>query len=558
MGNLRFKLTLVWLTCQALAAGVVWFMASAPWAWAIAAALWLMQWWLLDRLLQTACIRPQQALCTAIERVKMQGDLDVRLHVAGGNLGKLGQLFDDLLENFRSIIGKVIFNAHEVATSARALEGMARRVADGSRAQQGAAEAASQAIEQMIANIHGIAEKAGQAARRAGESRELSTHGAQIAQHAADEIERIAQAFNDSATAITQLGQRSQQIDGIASAIGEIAEQTNLLALNAAIEAARAGEQGRGFAVVADEVRKLAERTAVATREIAALVVAIQSETAATIDKVHAGAALSTQGTAQAREAAAALQQISHSSSALLEESTFIAGAIAEQEHASELAGEKMLSILHLAEKNGSEVAAMLGQATHLDHLSENLNEVEKVFKLGVEGEKGLETHRQAIAVVQQAAHKIEQALERAIAQGKIKLEDLMDANYQRIAGVEPPKYHTRFDRLTDELFPAIQEPTLSSHASFVYAGAVDRNGYFPTHNKKFAEEPNGDPAHDLAFSRSKRIFSDPVGKRCGSHDRPFLIQTYRRDTGEVVHDISAPIYVQNQRWGGFRIGYRA
>jgi methyl-accepting chemotaxis protein len=137
-------------------------------------------------------------------------------------------------------------------------------------------------------------------------------------------------------------------------------------------------------------------------------------------------------------------------------------------------------------------------------------------------------------------------------------MADLFDENYERIPNVEPPKFHTRFDRLTDELFPSIQESILQQHSELVYAGAVDRNGYFPTHNKKFSADPTGDIKVDMPRSRSKRIFNDPVGKRCGNHTKPFLIQTYRRDTGEVMHDISTPIFVGGKQWGGFRIGYKA
>ncbi len=91
-----------------------------------------------------------------------------------------------------------------------------------------------------------------------------------------------------------------------------------------------------------------------------------------------------------------------------------------------------------------------------------------------------------------------------------------------------------------------------------VYAGAVDRRGYFPTHNRRFSQPLTGDFDKDMVGNRTKRIFDDPVGKRCGAHEMEYLVQTYRRDTGEVMHDVSAPIYIQGRHWGGFRIGFRA
>lgn len=534
------------------------YFGSSLLGWALYAGVAVISLAIVYAVFKSSLFLPLEKLRATIQRVKMEGDLALRLPAANNATDETVRSFNELLDNFQSIVGKVMFNSGEVATSAKSLEEMTRQVTAGSLAQEDAAEAVSQAIEEMIGNIQSIAESARLAATNARESRELSSNGAQIAQNAASEIERIAQAFEDSAISINHLGERTQLINGIASSINDIAEQTNLLALNAAIEAARAGEYGRGFAVVADEVRKLAERTSTATKEIASVTSSIKAETSATINKVQSGTVLSHEGAALARQAVEALNQINHGSQAMLDESASIATAISEQTVASELVGKKMHNILQLIESNSGVVVKMQEHATHLDHLAVNLKELDNVFKIGEVGIKGLETHGKVPAVVQAAARAIGNVLEQAITSGKISETDLFDENYQRVPNVEPPKFHTRFDKLTDELFPAIQEPLLQQYPEFVYAGAVDRNGYFPTHNKKFAAEPTGDIKKDMLHSRSKRIFSDPVGKRCGNHNRPFLIQTYRRDTGEVMHDISTPIMVRGKQWGGFRIGYKA
>jgi len=98
----------------------------------------------------------------------------------------------------------------------------------------------------------------------------------------------------------------------------------------------------------------------------------------------------------------------------------------------------------------------------------------------------------------------------------------------------------------------------LDENDDAIYAGGVDVNGYFPTHNNKFCQPLTGDYDTDVAGNRTKRIFTDRTGRRCGSHEEPFLLQTYKRDTGEVMHDVSAPIYVAGKHWGGFRIGYKS
>ena len=134
----------------------------------------------------------------------------------------------------------------------------------------------------------------------------------------------------------------------------------------------------------------------------------------------------------------------------------------------------------------------------------------------------------------------------------------IRDRTYTPIPNTDPPKHKTRFDDFTDRVLPSLQEALLVAMPQLAYAGAVDNNGYFPTHNKKFSQPLTGNYDVDIVNNRTKRIFSDRTGKRCGSNTKPFLLQTYKRDTGEVMHDLSAPIYVNGKHWGGFRIGYRS
>jgi methyl-accepting chemotaxis protein len=116
-------------------------------------------------------------------------------------------------------------------------------------------------------------------------------------------------------------------------------------------------------------------------------------------------------------------------------------------------------------------------------------------------------------------------------------------------------KKTTGWDRLTDRVFPPLQEPLLAQGAA--YAIVVNADGYCPTHNEKFSCPLTGDPATDLANNRTKRVFDDPVGKRCPQH-QGVLVQTYLRDTGQAMHDLSVPVHVRGRHWGAVRVGYLA
>jgi len=410
----------------------------------------------------------------------------------------------------------------------------------------------------MTANVYEVAEHASQTARIAQEARELSIAGGGVVANVSQEIERIAQWVEQSASVVASLGDRSQAISGIVNVIREIADQTNLLALNAAIEAARAGEQGRGFAVVADEVRKLAERTSNATREITQMIAAIQNETASAIATIEEGSKQARSGAKLASSASDSLQAIDRGATETMEKVDAIALSIQGQSRDAEAIHGSVQQILKMINENAKAADESRGEAARLANLAGNLGEIDKVFRLSEVGQGAVAIHAALPGVAMAAAKAVGEAFEQAVASGRITLDALFDERYVPIANTKPQKFNTRFDSLTDELLPAIQEPILEQHAAVVYAGAVDRRGYFPTHNRRFCQPLTGDFDKDMVGNRTKRIFDDPVGKRCGDHEMEYLVQTYRRDTGEVMHDVSAPIYVQGRHWGGFRIGFRA
>jgi len=143
-----------------------------------------------------------------------------------------------------------------------------------------------------------------------------------------------------------------------------------------------------------------------------------------------------------------------------------------------------------------------------------------------------------------------------AIDSGLATVADVFDRNYLEIKGYDfkdKPKYHTRYDALTDRAVLVFQDKFLE-HEDFTFAVGVDENGYLPTHNTRFQKPFTGDAEKDLAGNRTKRIFADPVGIAAAKNKEPTLVQVYKRDTGETMWDVSAPVYVKGKHWGGFRV----
>ena len=541
---------LAWLASNVLGGGLA--------GWSVAGGALFVFAIVVSLVTERGMVQRIEALRETIARMYMDGDLTRRAPVAGSDeIAATAREFNRLIESFQTIIGKVFFNSVEVGRASQQLIDEANRVAAGSGQQHDAALATASAMSQLTENMNQVSHNATETASISEASSELSGQGMQIVNDASSEMEKIAASVTQSAQVVYVLGERSKAISGIVQTIREIADQTNLLALNAAIEAARAGEQGRGFAVVADEVRKLAERTSLATGEISQMIGAIQGETQSAIVSIEAGNGQARHGADLARQAAASLERINGGARETMEKVDAIASAVAQQSSAGSDIAAHVRSIMEMAENNSAAARKTLDEASQLDYLATNLKEIGNVFKLGLAGEKAVETHARMPAMVQRAAREVGALFEKAVDAGRIKLEDLFDDKYVPIPNTRPQKYKTRFDDFTDQAVTPLQEQLVDQNSWVVYAISIDRKAYVPTHNRRFAQPLTGNEKVDFIGNRTKRIFDDPVGRRCGDHEQPFLLQTYRRDTGEIMHDISAPVYVKGRHWGGFRIGYK-
>lgn len=148
----------------------------------------------------------------------------------------------------------------------------------------------------------------------------------------------------------------------------------------------------------------------------------------------------------------------------------------------------------------------------------------------------------------------IGQLIEEAIDNGVLTRTEAFDTNYQPIGDFDPPKYHTKYDSYLDKAILGVQDEFLED-PNIVFAVAVDSNGYLPTHNTIFQKPITGDREKDRVGNRTKRVFNDPVGIAAAKNQKKGFLQTYKRDTGETMWDVSSPIYVKGKQWGGFRIG---
>lgn len=289
--------------------------------------------------------------------------------------GKLSLLYSvaQMQKNLREMINSIQHNAQQLGQAANGLSGQMNQLDSASQQTSDATTATAAAIEEMSVTIEHISYSAGETEKNSANSTQLAAQGEKLVNDAADAIQRVSVQIEDASLLISGLVTRTHEIDGIASVIKNIASQTNLLALNAAIEAARAGEQGRGFAVVADEVRNLAQRTSLATEEITTMITSIQTDTGSVVAGMNAVTPQVVLGVELAEKAANALRHINQEASATLVQVREVAASTGEQSQASASVAQNIERIANMVEATADSVGHANNNVQQLEILAQEL-----------------------------------------------------------------------------------------------------------------------------------------------------------------------------------------
>jgi methyl-accepting chemotaxis protein len=337
--------------------------------------------------------------------------------------------------------------------------------------------------------------------------------------------------------------------------ITSIAKQVNILAINATIEAARAGDAGRGFAVVAEAINDLSRKSARAAQGIGDSIADLGTWTTDMRKDARRMAAQTKDLMVTAGTTATTLRQIADR----IQTTSDLAGRIADRarqvHRATQAFGPSFAPVAAAAKKVAGDVTKAHARLEAMVDRCERI--VQSTEMLGAET---ADSH--LISRVCDLGERVAALFAQTIADGAIAENTLFDSALSEIPGTKPVQYMARFTCLTDAILPTLLDSALDLDPRIVFCAVIDRQGYLPTHNRKFSQPQSADADWNAAHCRNRRLFNDRVRLKAGRNTDPFLLQVYRRNMGNgrfiMMKDLSVPLRIDGRHWGALRIGYDA
>jgi len=480
-----------------------------------------------------------------------EGGADLSLQVGASGQNAAGRIAANLNRFFKKVRGLIV-HARErsisIATDAARMNHLIQLTGSAVRQQENLAQAVFESSNRVNQAVVEVASNADSIERSTLNNLELAQRSLEQMRTVAVTMRSANEHIEHFAGTVEELHTSSTRINEIVSLINDISDQTNLLALNAAIEAARAGEAGRGFSVVADEVRKLAEKVKSATQVIRQNTESMISLVVDTSNKTRTIVGNVSEANDHIETSAADLDTMVDEFKRTTEQLGTIASAIRNlRENNRSIHGEVEEIHKHAVDISGKVMECQTSSKT-LRESTEDLQCTLADFRTGASMFDSLHdkcaNFRDRVAAV----------LQRLADQGT----NVFDQSYREILGSNPKRYTTTYDSQCDNELTRIYDEVLKDINGLSYSLAVDNNGYAPAHNSIFSNPPTGNPEIDLSKCRHKRIFSDPVGIKLARNQKPSLFQTYVRDTGEILNDLSMPIMINGRHWGAVRIGFKS
>jgi methyl-accepting chemotaxis protein len=492
-------------------------------------------------------VRPLQQITAIFEAIGSgDGDLshDIPL-TTNDEIRDLAHGFNFFMAKLRSIIGLVRQQGVQIAVRSASVGKQVQETTLISTQQGDLADAIFSSSVESTGATNEIADNSQTIQASTAQQLEQARTSLERLQEANTHIIEVDATLSAFVQTVAGLDEKSKGIETVVALIQSISNQTGLLALNAAVEAARAGEAGRGFAVVAEEVKTLAAQVNDAAANIGN-----------TLHDMIEGVQQTQQGTALIAG------HISSTKVVVEDSCTKFTGMVNDFEktydslHRISASVEELSAAANMVHANISQVKQLSGTVAQamaqastfsgeLNETTQHMQETVSNFKVGQGNfEKVL-----SLAVV------VRDKLQAKIAEFSHGGINVFDTNYQPIAGTDPQKFQTAFDHAFERLMQPLYDEVVRRIDGGIFCLCVDKNGYAPTHNSFYSQPLSGNPEQDLINSRDKRMFDDPVGLAAGRNQKKFLLQTYSRDTGNVVSDLSLPIVIDGRHWGGLRIG---